>query len=54
MSDDQSRTFLTDTLGAAAAVSRDGAIHYVCMDWRHLDDVLAVGRAAYDDLNICV
>jgi DNA modification methylase len=55
MSDDQFRTFLSETLGAAAAVSRDGAVHYVCMDWRHLEDVSAVGSAAYDDLlNICV
>ena len=55
MSDDQFRTFLAETLGAAEAVSRNGAVHYVCMDWRHLDDVSAVGRAIYDDLlNICV
>ena len=55
MSDDQFRTFLAETLGAAEAVSRNGAVHYVCMDWRHLDDVSAVGRTIYDDLlNICV
>lgn len=55
MSDEQFRTFLVETLGAAAAVSRDGAVHYICMDWRHLDDVSAVGRAIYDDLlNICM
>ena len=55
MSDDQFRAFLSETLGAAAAVSRDGAVHYICMDWRHLDDVSAVGRTLYDDLlNICV
>jgi DNA modification methylase len=55
MSDDQFRAFLSETLGAAAAVSRDGAVHYICMDWRHLDDVSAVGRTLYDDLlNICM
>ena len=55
MSDDQFRTFLTDTLGAAAKVSRDGAVHFVCMDWRHMDDVLAIAHPIYDDLlNICV
>jgi hypothetical protein len=26
--------FLKRTLAAAAAVSRDGAVHFVCMDWR--------------------
>lgn len=55
MRDDQFRKFLSETLGAAAAVSRDGAVHYICMDWRHMDDVSAVGRTVYDDLlNICV
>ena len=55
MSDAAFRTFLEETLGAASAVSRDGAVHYVCMDWRHLDDVSAVGRVVYTDLlNICV
>jgi DNA modification methylase len=55
MSEAGFRQFLEETLGAASAVSRDGAIHYICMDWRHLDDVSAVGRTVYDDLlNICV
>ena len=55
MSDDQFRTFLTETLGAAAKVSRNGAVHFVCMDWRHMEDVLAVGHPIYDDLlNVCV
>jgi DNA modification methylase len=49
------RTFLSDTLGACAEVSRDGAIHFVCMDWRHMDDVTASVSDIYDDLlNICV
>ena len=55
MSGDGFRKFLNETLGAAAAVSRPGAVHFVCMDWRHLDDVSAVGRQVYDDLlNLCV
>ena len=55
MSDDQFRTFLTETLGAAAKVSRNGAVHFVCMDWRHMEDVLSVGHIIYADLlNICV
>jgi len=39
--------FLQQSLAAATAVSRDGAIHFVCMDWRHqwiavarLEDIL--------------
>lgn len=49
------RTFLGETLGACAAVSRAGAVHFVCMDWRHLDDVSAAAGPIYDELlNICV
>ena len=55
MSDDAFRAFLADTLGACAAVSRDGAVHFVCMDWRHMDDVAVAGRTVYGDLlNLCV
>jgi DNA modification methylase len=47
--------FLTDALSAMAKVSRDGSLHYVFMDWRHLPELLGAGRAVYDDwLNLCV
>ncbi|WP_423141660.1 site-specific DNA-methyltransferase [Parablastomonas sp. CN1-191] len=55
MSESEFRTFLKATLGACAAVSRDGAVHFVCMDWRHMDDVSAATTGIYGDLlNICV
>lgn len=55
MSDADFRSFLTDTLGAAAKVSRDGAVHFISMDWRHIDEVSAVGREVYGALlNLCV
>ena len=55
MSENEFRTFLADTLGACAQVSRDGAVHFVCMDWRHMDDVTASVAGIYDELlNICV
>src|SRR5258706_7939582 len=55
MSEAEFRSFLADTLGAAARVSRDGAVHFVCMDWRHMDDVSIVGRTVYGErLNLCI
>jgi DNA modification methylase len=55
MSEGEFRTFLADTLGACAAVSRSGAVHFVCMDWRHMDDVTAAAPGVYGELlNICV
>jgi DNA modification methylase len=48
-------SFLQETLGHAAAVSKDGAIAYVCMDWRHMGELLAAGRAVFSELkNLCV
>ncbi len=55
MDETEFRTFLSDTLGACAKISRDGAIHFICMDWRHMDDVSASVDGIYGDLlNICV
>lgn len=49
------RSFLRETLSACERVSRGGAVHFVCMDWRHLGDVEAVGGEVYNALlNICV
>jgi DNA modification methylase len=47
--------FLNSTLAAAAAVSRDGAVHFVCMDWRHIGELLEAGDTVYGEtLNIAV
>jgi DNA modification methylase len=55
MSEAEFQGFLRETLGAAAAVSRDGAVHFVCMDWRHMGSVLAVEQGIYGQLlNLCV
>jgi DNA modification methylase len=43
-------TFLTTVFGHLAAVSSDGSIHFAFMDWRHLEEILAAGRAAYTEL----
>lgn len=42
--------FLHDALDAMADVSLDGAIHFVCMDWRHMDELSAAGDRIYSEL----
>jgi DNA modification methylase len=42
--------FLSDTLGNAATHSRAGAVHYVCMDWRHLGELLEAGQQTYGEM----
>jgi DNA modification methylase len=55
MSKAQFTAFLVQTLGVAANMCRDGAIAFVCMDWRHLQEVLEAGHQTFDELkNICV
>jgi len=36
--------FLAETLGNISRVMRDGATAFVCMDWRHMGELLAAGR----------
>ena len=40
-------SFLTDGLGAAARFSMDGAVHFVCMDWRHVEELVRSGHIVY-------
>lgn len=55
MSEDAFGAFLRATLGAAAQVSKNGAVHFVCMDWRHMGDLSAAGLDVYGALlNLCV
>ena len=55
MSPEQFTGFLTETLGACAAVSRSGAVHFVFMDHAHLAELAAAGEAVYAKrLNVCV
>ncbi|HUE80385.1 MAG TPA: DNA methyltransferase [Sphingomicrobium sp.] len=47
--------FLVETLGNAARNCRDGAIAFVCMDWRHIGELLSAGSQAFSELkNLCV
>lgn len=47
--------FLETALGNLASVSTDGSLHYVCMDWRHLQELTTAGELVYSELkNVCV
>src|SRR5437763_16627005 len=48
-------SFLSEAFRILVAFSVDGAVHFICMDWRHVEELLAASRAAYDELkNLCV
>lgn len=50
MSSSEFTRFLTVVLGNAARVCSDGSIHYVCMDWRHMRELMDAGDAVYSEL----
>lgn len=55
MSREEFIAFLGATIALLAEFSIDGSIHYVCMDWRHIEELVAAGHEAYAELkNICV
>jgi DNA modification methylase len=55
MSEGEFTAFLTKACKLLASNSADGSIHFLCMDWRHLGELLAAGREVYSELkNICV
>jgi DNA modification methylase len=55
MSQTEFVAFLTKVLGTAASVSKNGAVHYVSMDWRHIGELLEAGGTVYGaTLNLAV
>lgn len=50
MSRDEFEGFLTRAFQNLAAHSIDGAIHFICMDWRHMGEVREAGAKVYSEL----
>jgi len=46
--------FLTTVFGHLAESSVDGSLHYICMDWRHMREILDAGGAYSELKNLCV
>ena len=55
MTEDQFTAFLATAFQNLAGNSADGAIQFICNDWRHMGEVIAAGGQAYTELkNLCV
>jgi len=55
MTETEFTAFLSRALGLLAANSLNSSLHFICMDWRHIGELLAAGRQAYTELkNLCV
>jgi DNA modification methylase len=55
MSEAEYVSFLSNSLRNMAQFSTNNSVHYVCMDWRHVGELLAASRQHYNELlNICI
>lgn len=55
LSEAEFTTFLAQVLTLSARHSTDGALQYICMDWRHTPELLAAAQQAYSEFkNLCV
>ncbi len=55
MSETEFVAFLSKVCEQMAAVSKEGALHFICMDWAHIYELLTACRSVYSALlNICI
>ncbi len=55
MTEAEFATFLETVFKNLADSSLDGALHYICMDWRHIEEVLKAAKKSYAKFeNLCV
>lgn len=55
MSPQEFREFLRRAITNLVDATREGSIHFLCMDWRHIYELLDAGREVYAELKaICV
>ncbi|WP_260022784.1 site-specific DNA-methyltransferase [Ruegeria conchae] len=55
MSDSEFRGFLSKVNNRLIDCLPDGGIAMICMDWRHIEELIAVGKACgFDLINLCV
>ncbi len=54
MSSEEFTAFLASTFKHLQKYSDDGSLHYICMDWRHIGEILKAGSEYSELKNLCV
>lgn len=55
MSQNEFQDFLTNNFNLLKEFSKNGSLHYICMDWRHIKEISNAGDEVFDELkNLCV
>ena len=47
-------SFLSSALRLLARYSTSGSVHFVCMDFRHMGELLTAGKPVYESSSLCV
>ena len=50
MSSEEFTAFLTSVFDRLAVHAIDGAIHFICIDWRHIAEMMAAGNARQESI----
>ncbi|MGA2908981.1 MAG: DNA methyltransferase [Terracidiphilus sp.] len=55
MADAEFFAFVNNFCHMLAKHSAQGSVHFICIDWRHVGDLISAGKQNYDELlNLCV
>lgn len=54
LSEVEFREFLETTFKLQCKYSKQGSIHFQCMDWRHMSEILTAGKTYSELKNVCV
>lgn len=54
MSEDEFTQFLKTNFSLLCEFSKDGSLHYVCMDWRHIEEICKAGHQYNELKNLCI
>ena len=55
MSSQEFTEFLKNACTLLANHSREGSIHFLCMDWRHIQELTDATKTVYSELkNLCI
>lgn len=55
MKSEEFKKFLEDNFGLLKEFTKNGSLHYICMDWRHIKEIINAGSDTYTELkNLCV
>ena len=47
--------FLKTAMTLIKEFSTDGSIHFGCMDWKHIEEIITAGNSVFDELkNVCI